>query len=260
MTVLLDLDGVVWLGPQVIPGSPEAIARLRAAGERVVFFTNNSNPTIPAQLAKLGGMGIDCEASDFLTSGEAAARLLEPGSTALVVGGPGIGEALGERGVKVTFAGEDGAGDPVPDAVVLGLDQRFDYAKLAQAMTAVLKGAALVATNDDATYPSPGGPLPGSGSLVAAVAYATGVKPTVAGKPNRAAADLVAERVGTVSLAVGDRPSTDGALARQLGARFGLVLSGVTPPGHGPVDPEPDLEAADLATLVEEVLTKGSTR
>jgi ribonucleotide monophosphatase NagD (HAD superfamily) len=93
--------------------------------------------------------------------------------------------------------------------------------------------------------------MPGAGSLLAAVALAGQVEPVVAGKPHGSTIRLVEERVGKVEMVVGDRPSTDGVLARRLGARFGLVLTGVTPPGHGPVDPEPDVEAPDLAALVE---------
>jgi 4-nitrophenyl phosphatase len=129
----------------------------------------------------------------------------------------------------------------------------FDYAALAVAATALHAGARLIGTNEDATFPTPDGMLPGAGSLLSAVAVAGLVEPTVAGKPHPPTVGLVRERVGEVEIVVGDRASTDGLLARRLETRFGLVLSGITPPGHHRLDPEPDIEAPDLLSLVHAV-------
>jgi 4-nitrophenyl phosphatase len=243
MTWALDLDGVVWLADTPIRGAPEAVARLRSRGERVVFLTNNSSRTVGDYVKKLDGMGIPTEPDDVLTSAQAAARLLEPGTTALLCAGPGVAEALEARGVCVVRHGR-------ADAVVVGWHKDFDFDRLAAATAAVHGGARVVGTNEDATYPTPEGPLPGGGALLAAVATAGGVAPTVAGKPHQPMADLVAERVGAVEVMVGDRPSTDGLFAGRLGARFALVLSGVTSPFDLPVEPTPDEVAADLAALV----------
>jgi ribonucleotide monophosphatase NagD (HAD superfamily) len=117
-------------------------------------------------------------------------------------------------------------------------------------MLAVRGGARLIGTNGDPTYPTPDGVLPGGGSLVAAVAYASGVDATVAGKPNRPMVDAVTRRFGPIGVMVGDQPRTDGVLARALRARFALVLTGVTKASDLPVDPAPDVVAADLAELV----------
>lgn len=243
----LDLDGVVWRGDLALAGSADAVARLRAAGERVAFLTNNSALTMAEYMAKLSGLGVPCTADDVVTSAQAAARLLEPGATALVAAGPGVVEALQARGVTVVLRGP-------ADAVVVGWHRDFDYERLTVAMEAVLGGARLIGTNDDATYPTPEGLLPGGGSILAAVAYAASAEPVVAGKPFEPMAALVAERLGHVDIMVGDRPSTDGLMAKRLGARFGLVLSGVTASAEG-VDPVPDLVAPDLAALVEAYLT-----
>ena len=112
-------------------------------------------------------------------------------------------------------------------------------------------GARFVATNVDPTYPVPGGLEPGAGALVAAVATAAARDPEVAGKPEVATVELVRERFGSVGVVVGDRPSTDGALAHALGWPFALVLSGVAGPGREePVpEPPPDFVADDLAQL-----------
>jgi 4-nitrophenyl phosphatase len=242
----LDLDGVLWRGAAPIPGSADAVRRLRDAGHRVVFLTNNSASPVAEQAAKLTAMGVPADVDDVVTSAQAAASLLEPGTSALVLGGPGIDEALAARGVDVVAEGPC-------DAVVVGFDRDFDFSRLTRAFWAVRAGATLIGTNDDATYPTADGEVPGGGSMVAAVAYASGVTPTIAGKPFAGAAQLLSERVGRVAWFVGDRPSTDGAMARAIGARFGLVLSGVTTDATA-VDPAPDAVAADLATLVGDVL------
>jgi ribonucleotide monophosphatase NagD (HAD superfamily) len=117
----------------------------------------------------------------------------------------------------------------------------------------VRDGARLIGTNDDATFPTASGEIPGGGSIVAAVAYAAGVTAEIAGKPNPAAARLLAERMGEISWLVGDRLDTDGAMATAVGARFGLVLSGVTTSADG-AEPPPAAVAPDLATIVTSLL------
>ncbi|HEV8065363.1 MAG TPA: HAD-IIA family hydrolase [Acidimicrobiales bacterium] len=252
-TWILDCDGVIWLADQAIPGSSEAVARLRHEGIRVVFLTNNSYPKVASHLEKLEKMGMPTEASDLISSPMAAAKMLERGENALVLGGPGVIEALDGEGVRTFEPGAVPKGTKV-DAVVVGFDLKFDFGRLAAATTALRSGARLIGTNDDATFPAPEGLWPGAGSFLAAVSTAGGAKPQIAGKPYAPVADLVRASIGTVERVVGDRPSTDGRFAAELGVAFGLVLSGVTPPDHGPIEPEPDAEADDLATLVEHLL------
>lgn len=244
MTWVLDLDGVVWLGDEPIPGSAAAVARLRERGERVVVVTNNSALTVAAYEAKLARAGVPTAADDIVTSAQVAAGMVKPGERVLVCAGDGVREALDARGLETVAEGP-------ADVVVVGWTRDFDYALLTRAMRAVRGGARLLGTNDDATYPTPDGVLPGGGSLVAAVAYASGVTATFAGKPHPPMVDAVTARFGRVDVMVGDRPSTDGLLARGLGARFALVLSGVTKDSDLPVDPAPDLVAPDLAGLVK---------
>ena len=243
MAWLLDLDGVVWLAGVAIPGSVDAIARLRDAGERVVFVSNNSSATIAEQEAKLEAIGVPAH-GDVLTSAAAAAGLLDPGTTALVCGGPGVVEALEARGVTPVR-------EPPADAVIVGFHLDFDYGRLRAAHAAVAAGATLIGTNDDATYPTPQGEIPGGGAILSAVAYAASVTPVVAGKPFEPMATAVRRLAGDgPHLMVGDRPSTDGRFARRLGATFALVMSGVTKTAELPVDPNPDLLGADLASIV----------
>lgn len=256
-TFALDLDGVIWSGTDPIEGSADAVGRLRDHGHDVVFVTNNSFSTIAQQEAKLGSFGIDA-AGAVINSSQAAASLVEPGERALVLGGPGVIEALEGRGAEVVpFDGLDDGLAAVEgaeiDAVVVGLDWNLSYQRLAAAVQAVLAGARFIATNTDVTYPSERGLLPGAGSIVGAVATATRREPVVAGKPEQPAADLVRARYGATGIMVGDRPETDGAFATALGYDFALVLSGVTTDPAG-VEPEPVHVAATLAELVDRLL------
>lgn len=251
MAWVLDLDGVVWLADQPIAGAAAAVAELRRRGDAVAFVTNNSAVPRAHVEDKLARFGIDPQ-DGVVTSAMAAATLVEPGMTALVCGGPGIVEELSARGVSVVRDGD-------ADVVVVGFHLDFDYERLRIASAAVRNGARLVATNDDATYPTPDGPIPGGGSILAAVATASGVTPVVAGKPYPAMVDLVRDRVGAHGIGVGDRPDTDGRFARALGFRWALVLSGVTRAADLPVLPEPDLVADDLAGLVAQTAADPSS-
>ena len=248
MAVILDVDGVIWRGGEIIDGSPEAVSRLRAAGQRLLFVTNNSNPTVEDTVTKLAGFGIEIQPDELVTSSMAAASLLEPGTTALVCGGPGVDEALEARGVEPVHEGK-------ADAVVVGFHKTFDYDRLTTAFRTVIGGARLIGTNDDPTYPTPDGPVPGGGSLLAAVATAAGVDPVVAGKPHKPMAELVRERLGDEvegAILVGDRPSTDGLMAQRLGVRFVLVMSGVAHEEEAQTDIEVAFTVPDLASLISD--------
>ncbi len=244
MAWVLDLDGVIWLGGEVIPGSPEAVAALREAGEEVVFATNNSSATIAEQEEKLSGMGIPADGA-VVTSALAGARLLHPGERVLVVGGPGLREAVTAQGCRLVDT-------PECDAIISGLDRQLTYERLRLAGLAIRGGARWILTNSDPTFPTPHGLEPGAGSIGAAIATAGGRDPVIGGKPEGAMVDLLRERLGSDGTVVGDRLDTDGLFAAALGYRFGLVLSGVTTEDEVPADPAPWRTAPDLRTLVEE--------
>lgn len=252
--VLCDLDGVIWLAHRPIPGSVEAVAGLRAAGWRVIFVTNNSFSPVAAVEESLNSIGIPA-AGDVVTSATAGASLVAPGERVLVCGGPGIREEVDKRGADVVSHVDAERNPDSLDAVMVGFHRDFDFDVMRRAATAVRAGARLIGTNDDATYPTPDGPIPGGGSILAAVATASGVRPIIAGKPHVPMADLVRKIVGGVASAavmVGDRPSTDGLFARTLGCRFALVRSGVVA-ADTVVDDDVEihLDEVDLAAVVE---------
>lgn len=249
--VLCDLDGVVWLAREAIPGAPEAVERLRAAGRRVLFVTNNSMSVVADQEQALADIGIPA-LGDVITSAQAAASLVRVGESVLICGGPGVVEAIDAGPGSVTD-------DPDrADVVIVGLHRHFDYDGLAAATRAIRRGARFIATNDDATYPTPDGETPGAGSIVAAVSTASGERPVIAGKPHRPMADLAAERCGDnfsadTVLMVGDRWSTDGLFADVIDCPFALVRTGVTEPG-AEAGGVAHVDEADLAAVVDVVL------
>lgn len=254
--VVIDLDGVMWVGSDAIEGAAEAANRLAAAGCNVVFVTNMSRLTVGEQQEKLARCGVR-PPMEVVTSAVAAASLLAPTDRVLVCGGEGIVEAVQEAGGAVVrnSAGGTAAAEPVVDAVVVGMDPSFDYAACGRAMRAVRAGARLIGTNHDPTYPTPAGLEAGGGAILAAVAAAAEAEPIMAGKPHGAIVSCVRARLGVgAGVVIGDRPDSDGLLAEALGFEFALVLSGVTTPEDLPVQPPPALVAEDLAAAVDALL------
>jgi HAD superfamily hydrolase (TIGR01450 family) len=250
---LLDLDGVVYVGPDAVPGIPHALAAARSAGMRLGFVTNNASRR-PEEVARhLQELGIPAEATDVITSAQAAASVvasrLGPGASVLPVGGPGVAAALVAAGLTVVERAED-----QPAAVVQGYGVDVGWRQLAEAVVAVRRGARHVATNADPTIPSPRGLLPGNGAMVRVVSDVTGQQPLVTGKPDPAMHEECVRRTGARRpLVVGDRLDTDIEGARRAGAASLLVLTGVTDaatllaatPEH-----RPDLLAPDAGGLL----------
>jgi len=215
--------------------------------------TNNAGPSKQVLQDRLRHVGIETEPEDVVTSAQAAASMLRAGQTAFVCGETGVNEALTERGLEVL--GDLDPGTPV-DAVVVGWTDKFDFRMLSKSMSAVRSGARLIGCNEDPTHPIFGGLTPGAGSMLASVATASETKPEVAGKPYEPMAALVRGLAPEVSAVVGDRPSTDGLFARKHGVPYGLVYTGVTPADHGKLEQQPDIEAEDLAAVVDRALAR----
>lgn len=250
MLWVFDLDGVVWLAGRPIPGAADAVDRLRRRGADVAFVTNNSGPTLAEYVSRMAAAGFDVDPAELATSSQAAASLVEPGSRVAYIGGSGVGEALEARGARIVALGDS------PEAVVVGRSLELDFAELAAAARAIRDGARFIATNTDATYPTPDGPEPGAGALVAYLQVGSGCQPEVAGKPEKAMAEMVRARYGQPAMVVGDRAETDGAFARRIGAPFALVLTGVTRRSDLPLDPAPEVVGDDLAAVVNDHLAR----
>jgi len=231
------------------------VARILSAGHELLFVTNNSFSTVAAQEEVFRAIGIDASGR-VLTASMAAASLLVPGSTAVVGGGPGVFAAVRERGVEAVAVSEAHSlpAGRVSD-VIVGFHREFDFDRLHILSSLVRDGARLIGTNEDPTYPTPDGVIPGGGSILAAVATASGQIPIVAGKPHRAMAELVKRHVANRPTdnmwMVGDRLSTDGRFAALLGCNFAHVRSAVS---ESITDVSPTLSVSSFSTFVDLVL------
>lgn len=230
-TALLDLDGVVYLGPDPVDGAPEAVAEASRRGMRVAFVTNNASRTPATVAAQLRDLGLAAAPDDVVTSAQAAAsallELLGAGARVLVVGGEGLHVALTDRGLHPVSSADDD-----PAAVVQGYSADVGWRQLAEGTFAVRRGLPWVATNLDATVPTPRGIAPGNGALVDVVARTTGRRPIAVGKPEVALHEESVRRTGARHpIVVGDRLDTDIEGATRAGVASLLVLTGVaTPP------------------------------
>lgn len=221
---LLDMDGTVYLGPNVIPGAPEFIAYLRESGRRHLFFTNNPTRDAARYAEKLAGLGIPAAPEDILTSGEATVRYLvseTPYRRVYAVGPPSFEAEMARGGI--TLEDED------PEAVVLAFDTTLTYAKLEKAALLLAKGLPFIATNPDRVCPTEYGYIPDCGAMAALLESATGRTPEYIGKPNAAMARMGMAKIGATpetSAMVGDRIYTDMEMAHRAGMAGILVLSG----------------------------------
>ena len=225
---VLDLDGVVYVGPDAVTGAPEALNRAQSGGMHLAFVTNNAARP-PARVGEhLRELGVDAHDEDVVTSAQAAARLLAgqlpAGSKVFVIGGQGLDEALRERGLEpVTESSDEIA------AVAQGYGPEMPWSRVVEGSILVRAGLPWVASNTDLTIPTETGIGPGNGALVRLVAEHSGREPQVAGKPMRPLFEETIVRVGGERpLLVGDRLDTDIAGAVAMGWDSLLVLTGVT--------------------------------
>ncbi|MCE0488336.1 HAD-IIA family hydrolase [Ornithinimicrobium sediminis] len=266
--LIVDLDGVVYTGGERCPGAAEGLQDARAAGVALLFMTNNASRT-PAQVAEhLGSVGVQAAGEEVLTSSQVGAAHLaqlrreegleDADPLVLAVGGPGVLDALRDEGFSAVTAAEareaEGTDRPVW-ALLQGYGPQMMVRDLHEAAHAVNAGAHWVATNTDATLPTPRGPVPGNGALVAAVAHGTGATPVVVGKPHPPAYRIALQRLGLPAdrvLAVGDRLDTDIDGALEAGVPAALVLTGVSTQEEADARPEerrPQHVAATLPDL-----------
>ncbi len=249
---LIDLDGVVWIGREPVPGSVEALSSLLAAGKRIVFVTNNPGRPPEAYAERLGGLGVEVAPERIVTAGMVTARLAAEaaaGGGAFVIGAAALKAMVAATGTELLV------GEPAQSAavVVVSGHRDFDYEELLTAKRALDAGAALVATSRDPTLPMPGGEWPGTGSVLAAVETASGRSAAIGGKPERHLFELALTALGTggerVAM-VGDRLSSDIAGGRDAGLATILVRSGTDSEDAGAAGVSADHTVADLAALL----------
>jgi HAD superfamily hydrolase (TIGR01450 family) len=250
--LLVDLDGVVWIGPDPVPGSAETLRVLLDAGKRVVFVTNNPGKPPATYAERLLELGVDVAPEQIVTAGMVAARLAGEaagtGGSAFVIGATALKGMVAATGTRV-LEGEEAR---EADVVVVSGHRGFDYAELLTAKRALDRGAGLFATSHDPTMPFPGGEVPGTGAVLAAVETASGRRAEIAGKPERHLFEMAIEAAGGGRLAmVGDRIASDVAGGRNAGLETILVLSGTTSREEaGVAEPAPDHVLEDLSGLL----------
>ncbi|MDR2254542.1 MAG: HAD-IIA family hydrolase [Arthrobacter sp.] len=256
--LLCDLDGVIYAGPDAIPGAVEAIAAVQAAGIAVGFVTNNASRPVEAVAEHLRSLGINTDAEHVFGSARAGARLAAADAlsrgiarpTAMVVGADTLRHEVAAAGFDLVAVGAQAH----PDYVIQGFDPGLGWSDLAAAAFAIQRGARWVASNTDATIPRAEGVAPGNGSLVDAVRRAVDVEPLVAGKPEPALMLLAAEALGaTRPMMVGDRLDTDVAGGNAAGFTSALVLTGVHTADDAADAPDaqrPDVIVAGLGDLL----------
>lgn len=251
--LLIDLDGVVWIGREPVPGSAQTLQALLEAGKQIVFVTNNPGKLPAAYAERLRELGVEVGAEQIVTAGIVAARLAGEaageGGGAFVIGAAPLKEMVAATGARL-LEGEEAW---EAKAVVVSGHRGFDYGELLTAKRALERGAALFATSHDPTMPYPGGELPGTGAVLAAVETASGVRAEIAGKPERHLFEIARAALGGCERVamIGDRISSDIAGGRAAGLETILVLSGTTSREEAAAaNPAPDFVLGDLSGLL----------
>ena len=253
--LILDMDGVLWHDTEPIGDLPRIIDQIRSLELQFVFATNNSTYTIAEYQQKFAGMGVSVEPWRIVTSAESTFDYLQETSpearTLYIFGAPSLKTSARMRGYDVLADDNENA---QPDFVIVGLDINMTYQKVSTASRYIRQGARFIATNTDATFPTPHGLTPGSGTMVSAVQTASGTKPISIGKPEpylyRSAMKVMKLEPHEI-LCIGDRLNTDILGAQKGGFRSALVLTGVsTLEDLEHWQPKPDLVAKDLESLI----------
>jgi len=262
--LILDMDGVLWHGERPVTGLVSFFKQLERLDIGYVLATNNARKIAEQYSEKLANFGVTVPAGQILTSAEAAARHLQglhpPGTRAYVVGDIGLRLAMANHGFDLLESeGLVGEG-ATADLVVVGFTPYFCYDDLASATYLINHGARFIGTNPDVTFPTEYGPLPGAGSMLSFLETATGVRPTVLGKPGAAIFEQALELLGSSvhdTVMVGDRLETDIKGGHLAGLRTVLLLSGIsTAEDVDNSDVKPDWIVDDLAALMDFVTVR----
>lgn len=254
--LILDMDGVLWHDSEPIGNLPEVFSAISKMGLKVSFATNNATKSVSEFQHKLLGFGVEVEPEQIITSANAALRYISsncpPASRVYVLGSSSLGEQVCNQGFTIL----DESDSTQADVVLVALDTHVNYHKLANAGMLIRAGAQFIATNTDATYPTPKGLMPGAGTMVAAVAAASGREPLVIGKPQTTMFEQAMDVMGTKpqeTLCVGDRLETDVLGGQNAGCLTALVLGGVSTYEQALTWlPQPTIIAKDLSSLLHD--------
>ena len=254
-TYLIDLDGVIYRGNELLPGAKEFATWLETQHKKYLYLTNNSFATGAQVLAKLNRLGIAARADHILTAGQAAVQYIArrfPKGTIYVVGEMPLIDLVESQGMTVALIDS-----PRADAVLVGLDRDFDYMKLNCAMNAVRAGALFVAINRDPVLPVKDGFIPGTGTMVAAIEAGSGRSPEVVGKPQPMLLQEAMRQLGSrpdETVMIGDGLGVDILAGKNAGTHTLLVLSGSSSRADLASSPvQPDHVYDDLAALMKEL-------
>lgn len=248
--LLIDMDGVLWVGNQMLPGVAAFFSFLDARHIRYLLVSNNATRRADYTVARMRDANVFIEPESVLTSADATPRWVKQKMPRVkrvyVIGETALRDALTD--VQFEIVERDA------DAVIVGLDRTLTYEKLKRATLEIRRGAQFIATNADRTLPTEEGLTPGAGSLVAALVAATDVEPIIIGKPGRPMFELALDIAGTSiseTAMLGDRLDTDIDGAAAFGLKTILVLTGVSTRAQAKQNRvRPDLVVEDLNQLV----------
>jgi len=255
-TFIFDLDGVVYIGDEMVPGALHVLDRLRDDRRTVRFLTNDPRPTREGIVRRLNRAGIAADLKEVTSSGSVAAEYLQRHGfkVAYVVGSKGLKQEIEQVGVGV----RDTSHTEEADAVVVGCDENVGYRHIALSARLIQSGAAFVATNADATFPTVEGPAPATGAIVAAIRCAAGRSPYFVGKPESEIFDVALDgRSNESAIMIGDTIETDVIGAHRFGIK--AVLLSDKKPRHSSIKegPCPDLIISSLTDILTEELPGG---
>ena len=249
--LILDMDGVLWRDTEPIGDLPAIFHEIEARSWKTAYVTNNATRSIDQYVQKLASFGVAAKADQIINSGLATARYLEErypsGGGVYIIGEQGLFTTLGDYGF--THSADD------PLAVVASLDREVDYQKLKIATAFIREGIPFLGTNPDPSLPTPGGYIPGTGAILAALSAASGQTPEIMGKPSPVMYQIALTNLEVDpehALAIGDQMPTDIAAGVEAGCQTALVLTGVsTRETARSFDFQPTYIAEDLAQLID---------
>jgi HAD superfamily hydrolase (TIGR01450 family) len=238
---VLDMDGTFYLGDNILEGSLDFLEAVKSVGKRFLFFTNNSSTTPELYIEKLARMNCHITRDLIMTSGDVMIRYLKtnyPDRSVYLLGTPALEKSFRDAGINLFESERDEKAamshafcEKVPDIVVVAFDKTLNYEKFSNACVYIMQGAQFLSTHLDINCPVPGGFIPDSGAICAAIELSTKVKPRFVGKPFKETVDMVADATGIEKSKiafVGDRIYTDVATGVNNGALGVLVLTGET--------------------------------